>query len=245
MTKPKILLVDDVDFFLEVEKGFLRRTPVEILVARNGREALEIASGRRPDVIFMDVEMPVMDGLTCLKKLKADPQLRSIPVVMVFAPSKEADENVCRAAGADAVLHKPLVRNAFLELGRRFLFDVDRREKRISCQALVTLNRQGEKIHCVTEDLSAHGAYINCRQALREGERVKVTMVLPGTGARVIECRGRVAWVNHGFPRPQLGLPQGFGLEFQDLDREVAEMLRDLVEGDGEPVGLKTLKGSE
>lgn len=138
------------------------------------------------------------------------------------------------------MLRKPLVRTTFLELGRQFLFQIDRREKRIPFQKLVTLHLQGEKIHCATEDLSAHGAYIHCRHVLQEDEKVRVTMVLPGTRAKVVECRGRVAWVNYGFPRPLLGLPQGFGMEFQGLDKEMAGVLRDLVEGDGELFTLGT-----
>lgn len=230
MPTPKILLVDDVDFFLEVEKGFLRQTPAEILIAKNGIEALEAVARHNPALIFMDVQMPLMDGLTCLRRLKTDPKLRSIPVVMVFAPGKDVNENVCLEAGADAILLKPLVRRDFLELGRRFLFHIDRRDKRIPYQALVTLHRQGEDIHCTTEDLSARGAYINCRHIPEQDERMRVTMVLPGTGGAVLKCRGRVAWVNQGFPRPRLELPQGFGIEFQEIDRKMGQVLLDIVE---------------
>lgn len=236
MSAAKILLVDDADFFLEVEKGFLRQTPAEILIAKNGREALEAAARHCPALIFMDVQMPLMDGLTCLRRLKADPKLRSIPVVMVFAPGRDMNEKVCLEAGADAILLKPLVKRDFLELGRRFLFHIDRREKRVSYQALVTLHLQGEDIHCSTEDLSVRGAYINCRHILEQDERMRVTMVLPGTGGAVLKCRGQVAWLNQGFPRPMLELPQGFGIEFQEIDRKMGQVLLEIVESYGDDV---------
>jgi Response regulator receiver domain len=84
MPTAKILLVDDVDFFPEIEKDYLPQIPAEILIAGNGQIALEQAEQHRPNVIFMDVNMPVMDGLTCCRKLKADPRLKDIPVIMIL-----------------------------------------------------------------------------------------------------------------------------------------------------------------
>lgn len=226
MPLPKILLVDDVDFFLEMERDFLRHTPSTIFTARNGKEALEIVHRQRPDVIFMDVTMPVMDGVTCCRTLKADPQMKSIPVIMVFAPSREVGPEVVLAAGGDAILTKPVDRKAFLDMGRRFLFDIDRRETRVPCQMLVTLHRLGEEIHCTSEDLSEHGMYLKSREPLPVGEVLRASMVLPGAAARVLECRARVAWVNQGFPRLKLRFPQGFGVEFLHPDKTMTAILR-------------------
>jgi len=211
---PIILLVDDVDFFLEMEKDFLRNTPATIHTARNGREALEFVNRQRPDVIFMDVTMPVMDGLTCCRTLKANPDMRSIPVIMVFAPSREIGPETVAAAGCDASLTKPVDRKAFLEAGRRFLFGIERRDIRVSCQIPVVLRRQGEDLRCISEDMGERGMYVKSRDSLAEGEIVRVSMTLPGGTATDIECRARVAWANQGFPRTKLHLPQGFGLEF-------------------------------
>lgn len=214
VNRPKILLVDDVDFFLEMEKDFLRNTPATILTAQNGKEALEIAASQRPNVIFMDVAMPVMDGIACCRALKADPELKSIPVVMVFAPSREGDLEAVTAAGSDGILIKPVIRNDFLDMGRRFLFQIERREKRVPCQILATLRPQGKEFHCVSEDLSEGGMYIKSREPMTMGEVVRISMVLPGGNATVLECTARVSWINQGFPRPSLDLPQGFGLQF-------------------------------
>jgi CheY-like chemotaxis protein len=222
MPTPKILLVDDVDFFLEIEKDFLRQTPAEILLARNGQTALELTAEHRPNLIFMDVHMPVMDGLTCCRRIKADPQLTGIPVVMVFAPSADVNDAACRAAGCDEVLRKPVDRNAFLELGRRFLFDIDRREKRVSCQIPVEFRIGGRCCQGTGRDVSLHGMYIGFREEVQPNERVQVTFSLPEEGAERIELNGRVAWLNRGFPRSNLGLPQGFGVEFRRFPAGVA-----------------------
>ena len=114
---PKVLLVDDVDFFLEMEKDYLRGFNVEILTAKNGQQALEIARRERPHIIFMDVIMPFMDGLTCCRSLKSDPRLHAIPVIMVFAGSREVTPEACMKAGCDGTLSKPVEKEKFLDLG--------------------------------------------------------------------------------------------------------------------------------
>ena len=230
MPAPKILLVDDVDFFLEIEKDFLRQTPAEILFARNGQAALELAAEHRPDLIFMDVHMPVMDGLTCCRRIKTDPQLTGTPVVMVFAPSADVDEAACRAAGCDEVLRKPVDRNAFLELGRQFLFDIDRREKRVACQFPVEFRIGGRCCQGTGRDISLHGMYIGFREEVQLSERVQIVFSLSGEGAERIELNGRVAWLNRGFPRSNLGLPQGFGVEFRRIPAAAAAIIEGLLE---------------
>lgn len=225
MPERKILLVDDVDFFLEVEKDFLRQTPAAILIARNGREALEVAAREKPDLIFLDVTMPVMDGLTCCRALKDDPVLRLTPVIMVFAPNAAVDEAACWRAGCDGVLTKPIDRRAFLELGHRLLFQIDRRAPRVAAQGAVTLWRGKEEFPATCEDLSGEGMYLACRQAVQADELLRAVIVLPGAGGRQIDCRVRVAWVNQGFPRSNMNLPQGFGVEFQGLGLEAAGLV--------------------
>lgn len=226
MKQPKILLVDDVDFFIDVERRFLRQTPAEILTAGSGAEALDIARCERPALIYLDSQMPGMDGLDCLRQLKGDTRTSTIPVVMVLSEGQQQAESAYRESGADGVLSKPLDRNAFLDLGRRFLYDIDRRAPRIPCQALVTLRHKGVEVHCTSEDLSASGAYLNCRQPAQAGDVVELSMVLPGGAAAVFTCRARVAWVNQGFPRQRLKLPQGFGVEFYKPAPEMKTALR-------------------
>ncbi len=218
MGERKILLVDDVDFFLEVEKGFLQHTPATIFIARNGREALEIAARERPNLIYMDVNMPVMDGLTCCRALKADPQLSSIPVILVFAPGIDTTAEHCQAAGCDAHIVKPIERNLFLGLGHNYLFQIERREFRTPCQALIALRRPGDKEFSGTcEDLSENGAYVVCQEKVQVNEIFGILLVLPGAGKDPVEGRLRVAWVNQGGSQMKTGMPQGFGAEFQGL----------------------------
>src|SRR5512133_2862778 len=98
MSRPKILLVDDNRLFLEMEKEFLQPCAVKIYTARTGREALEVVRLVLPDLVFMDLHMPEMDGASCCTAIKAEPDLRSVPVVMIVTAENEDDLERCRRA---------------------------------------------------------------------------------------------------------------------------------------------------
>ncbi|PLX92529.1 MAG: hypothetical protein C0621_09425 [Desulfuromonas sp.] len=235
MSKPKILLVDDVDFFLDLERDFLRRTPAEIITARNGQEALDLAREHLPSLIYMDVNMPVMDGVTCCKAIKADPLLCKIPIVMVFATTKDVDNTVVAACGCDGVLNKPVDRSAFLTLGRKYLFDVERREKRVPCQVTVTFSVAGESYQGMSVNISEHGLYIQFRGTVEKEVRLPVSFYLPTISTTCLEVRARVAWVNQGFPRRDMDLPQGFGIELLKMTPAQTEVIESYIERYGDP----------
>jgi CheY-like chemotaxis protein len=114
----RVLLVDDTETILLLEKSALSET-YDLLIARNGQEALEQARQHRPDVVVMDYAMPVMDGGTALRELKASERTRAIPVIIV---TSERDPNILgsvRAAGCQALLAKPVERPVLLEAVRR------------------------------------------------------------------------------------------------------------------------------
>ena len=96
MSSPKILSVDDSRMIHAlINKGFAPYD-VQMVFASNGAEGLEVAAKEKPDVILLDVTMPVMDGVECLGKLKADPALKDIPVIMLTAEAGK--ENVLKIA---------------------------------------------------------------------------------------------------------------------------------------------------
>ena len=96
MSSPKILSVDDSRMIHTlINKGFAPYD-VQMVFASNGAEGLEVAAREKPDVILLDVTMPVMDGVECLGKLKADPALKDIPVIMLTAEAGK--ENVLKIA---------------------------------------------------------------------------------------------------------------------------------------------------
>jgi two-component system alkaline phosphatase synthesis response regulator PhoP len=90
--RAKILLVDDDIDFVEATKVILESKPYEVIVAGNGDEGLRKAREEKPDLILMDVIMPVKDGFTAAEQLKKDPQLSKIPTLMLTAFAAKVTE---------------------------------------------------------------------------------------------------------------------------------------------------------
>ena len=91
--KAKILIVDDDADFVESTKTILESKPYDVVVAYQGEEGLKKAKEENPDLILLDVIMPVKDGFTAAEQLKKDPELRKIPILMLTAFSSKRQES--------------------------------------------------------------------------------------------------------------------------------------------------------
>lgn len=219
-----ILLVDDLRMFIEIEKEFLQYTLVNILTAKDGLEALDIVKTKSPDVVFMDLEMPRMDGATSCRAIKSDPALASIPVVMVTSKGKEEDREHCYSAGCDYFLTKPLDRDVFLDVARKFIPDIDRRERRILVNIDTQLRATDENVPCRLHDLSAGGAFITTDYFGMPNSVVQISFTLPDGTA--IECHGRIAWINRIYAK----FPRGIGIKFALMPQRMREALNKFIE---------------
>jgi len=226
MSTPKILLVDDTQLFLELEKNFLKFSSARILTAGNGREALEIIKKERPDLVYMDLHMPEMDGAACCTALKADPLLRSIPVIMVTSAGKEEDIRLCMEAGCNDFLTKPVNKRLFLEKGRRFIHDLNRRETRVPCRAPVRFKVHNLHLSGVSVNISRLGIYLETEYNLEEKITLELSLTLPESDITLTGIRGVVAWQNIGNDRVKPSLPEGFGVEFLNLDEDKADIIK-------------------
>lgn len=231
MSTPKILLVDDTKLFIELEKNFLKHSPVHVLTASSGEEAFEVAMRERPDLIFMDINMPGMGGLACCSTLKANEQLSSIPVVMVSSCGKEEDLEACRKAGCNDFLSKPIDRRLFLEKARSFLDSINRRDIRIAYDAPVTFTLDGVSRSGFSVDLSNGGVYVTEARPVEEKKTISLEIKLPNTTGRSIKAQGIVAWANGQGKRRKMSLPPGFGVEFTKIAEEDHLVIKAFVDG--------------
>jgi CheY-like chemotaxis protein len=103
----KVLVVEDVDFNRELIVQLLE-DQYEVIEAVNGQEGVELAERERPELILMDLSLPVMDGWEATRRLKANGDLRSIPVIALTAHAMKGDREKALAAGCDDYLVKPL-----------------------------------------------------------------------------------------------------------------------------------------
>jgi uncharacterized protein (TIGR02266 family) len=231
VTRPKILLVDDVNLIIQLEKNYLKHLPVDILVARNGEEALAIAREQLPDLIFMDLNMPVMDGTACCSALKKDPDLSAIPVVMVTTAGKPEDEALCRSAGCDDYVTKPIDNQLFLEKARLHLVDFERRHRRVQCRSEVSVLQDGVSSSAVTSDISVGGVFIATDSPLPEATPVEISLEMPGEELSTITAKGRVVWENSEDNPRKSHYPTGYGVEFTDIDPDVLSFIQAFVDG--------------
>ncbi len=104
----RILIADDAAVFRHLEEGLLKAYGYTALHAKNGAEAVKRAIEDQPDLILLDVQMPVMDGVQALAVLKKDPRTKHIPVVVVSTIGRAHDQDLLRRGGADAFLTKPV-----------------------------------------------------------------------------------------------------------------------------------------
>jgi CheY-like chemotaxis protein len=218
-----ILIVDDVQMFIDIYKEFLQYTKVEVMTAKNGIEALDVMKANKPDLIFMDLQMPRMDGAACCRIIKTDPILMDIPVIMISSTIKDEDRQISLTAGCDHFMSKPVSRDTFLDSARNILRDIDRREKRVSCSLDGTFIIDNKTVPFKILNISNGGAYIACDYRMIPDDVIQIGFVI--SDGKKIECHARVAWVN----RIHTKIPQGFGVKFALLDKNAIEALKNFI----------------
>ena len=117
----RILVVEDQDDNMQILRDLLTSADYEMVEAENGEEALAAVAARRPDLILMDIQLPVMDGYEATRRIKADPALSSIPIIAVTSYALSGDEDKCREAGCDGYVSKPYSPRQLLAKVREFL----------------------------------------------------------------------------------------------------------------------------
>jgi two-component system cell cycle response regulator DivK len=112
---PKILLVEDNEMNRDMLSRRLTRNGFEVVIAVDGQQGVALATSERPDVILMDMSLPVMDGWEATRRVKADPATRAIPVIALTANAMVEDREKAMAAGCDDFDTKPVELPRLLE----------------------------------------------------------------------------------------------------------------------------------
>lgn len=115
-----VMIVEDNELNMKLFHDLLEAHGYRTVETRSGIEAVELARAHRPDLIIMDIQLPEISGLDVTRKLKADPELRAIPVVAVTAFAMKGDEERIRAGGCEAYLSKPISVMQFLSTVRQY-----------------------------------------------------------------------------------------------------------------------------
>ena len=121
----KILAVDDERHIVRLIQVNLERAGYTVVTAYDGREALKKIEEERPDMVILDVMMPYMDGLETLKRIRANPDMRNLPVIMLTAKAQDQDVFKGYSSGADIYLTKPFNPMELLTFVKRIFIEMD------------------------------------------------------------------------------------------------------------------------
>lgn len=199
MSKPKILIIEDDRALVEPLAYNLRREGYDVSAAHDGQDGLRQAQLKLPDLVVLDLMLPVKGGLDVCKELRAGSRTRQIPIIMVTAKAGEAEELVGFAVGADDYVTKPYSMKVLVE---RIKKELRRRAARDESPAEAVVEAQG-----VVIDKHRHRAMLN-------GEE----LILTPTEFRLLEAMLRQA--GRAFTRHEL-MDSAIGEDAVVLERTI------------------------
>lgn len=132
MAKKKILVVDDEQDLLDLIEYNLKKEGFDVLRAENGEEGIEIAKAHNPDLVLMDIMMPKMDGMVAVETMRADPELKPIPIIFLTARSDEKTEIEGLNKGGDDYITKPISTTKLISRIKAVLRRFDETEEEIN-----------------------------------------------------------------------------------------------------------------
>jgi len=230
MLRKKILFAMDYDILGQLQNSFFYRSGFRLLIAESGPRVFELLEEERPDLIILPQHLTGISGIECCRRLKADPFLRSIPLMLVVDES--SGEQDCRA---DRVLLRSALPYELLEAACALLNIEKRGKDRFHAALECELSGEGDfHLASTSINLSAGGIFIPSRALLPVGEELQASIRLPA--GEILRIRCRIAWVNHPEWVKKTDLPPGFGVEFLSLDEPDRTLLdRFLSRSDLEP----------
>lgn len=222
MARAKVLLASGIRSELQQMQRYLNELDLSIVTAEDGAAALQLACLQRPQLIVMDLELPVRSGVECCWQIRSQEGSAGAPIVLVTT-GQSWDAEVCLAAGCSEILVKPFDRRGFVNLGRRLLGNIERRKSRATCRALVHCRGCAGSFYGTIEDLGSNGMFVATSQAIALGESLRLRFCLPWPEAVPLTVEARVAWVNQGGRRKRSLLPDGFGVVFIERSSQLVE----------------------
>ncbi|MCC6128838.1 MAG: response regulator [Acidobacteria bacterium] len=228
----KILLVDDMRFFLDLETSFLLRADCQVLTASTGLEAIRVAKAEQPDLILLDIEMPEMNGIQACRILKSDPSTNRIPVIILTSMQMEEE---AKRAGAEHFLRKPIDEPRFLTEVLKFLPLVVRSDERVELNAPVTFWRDGEATEGRLLNLSRTGFFVGSDDVQPVGARLEITFSLPK------DFSGKLITAEAIVVRQADGPRRGFGCRFFQISSGAKLFIVEFLEKSGSQRSAETL----
>jgi two-component system, cell cycle response regulator DivK len=117
----RILIIEDQDDNRTIMRDLLNTAGYSLIEAVDGEEGVKLAQSERPDLILMDIQLPILDGYEATRRIRASVELKSIPIIAVTSYALSGDDVKARAAGCDSYVAKPFSPRELLAKVREFL----------------------------------------------------------------------------------------------------------------------------
>ena len=225
MGKYRILLVDDSNFFIEIERAFLERSECEILTACSGEEAMEIIGRERPDLVLLDLYLRGIKGDECCRRIKGDPATSTIPVIMVTSAANLGDRAKAVAAGCDDFITKPVNKITLLNKIKQFIDIPARDHVRVPLHAATTYWCRNREYTGVAYVISEGGIFIKGESLLPVGERIRLRFGIADIIERV-EAEGTIVWNTAGGKGSLPQVTPGMGIRFDRIGEADRQAIR-------------------
>ena len=121
MTNKKILVIEDNEQNLYLTTFLLEKHDFEVIQARDGQQGLELAATENPDLILLDIQLPVMDGYEVARRLKQGGETAGIPIIAVTSYAMSGDRETILATGCEGYIEKPIDPDSFVDQVKEFL----------------------------------------------------------------------------------------------------------------------------
>ncbi len=187
----KILLVDDVDLFLELERSYLEGCDYDLVTASSGEETLQRLDKIVPDVLLLDYYMPGINGDEVCRLIRKNPLWKKLPILMVTAAGKPEEVQSCLDAGCDDYITKPVNKQELRDKVKRLLGTVQRRSaERVAVKLPIQLQEGGRLHVATTRDISSTGVRLDTPTMLDENTTVE--MELEGFDGELLSLYGKI-----------------------------------------------------
>lgn len=228
--KTKILIVDDVKFFLDVQQGMLDRIDCDILTARSGLDALKVIRKEKPQLVLLDYNMPDLTGDKACEIINGDPRFRDIPIMILSSDHQDDTKSRCLSAGADHYLTKPIDRTEFIQaVGKLLNIRGSLYYPRALLRTEVYVRHMGEVKQYRSVDISVTGIFLETDDPLPTQKAYTIHFTIP-IPKRDVKAEVRVTKVVTIKDREKFGLFSGMALEFLNLDLEDRKYIDEYVE---------------
>jgi len=222
MVEKKILVVDDEEHIQELIKFNLEKNGFKVITADNGRDAFQLAKDQQPDLVFLDLMLPGMDGLEVCKEIRKEPSISGMPIIMITAKGEELDKILGLELGADDYITKPFSVRELIA-----------RAKAILRRTTVKYEENNFKFGDITIDFQKH-------EVKKQGEKIELTLKEFELLEILIKNKGRV--MTRDFLLDKIWGYEYVG-ETRTVDVHVRHLRQKIEKDDKNPLYIQTIRG--